>query len=648
MRADVEIPYTSLRSTVYCQSLPVPLRQKPRTIGFRGSKKTNITSRSTNSPLKVWAFQSKDDQVRNNRHKTVAPTNTQPSSYYPVYTGLDESTMHWKSWISYKEDCKTVKHDLSMYRITQDAFRKLTMQVKQANQRFNNLNGSGFKTYYTVGDQSVPVIKPSQLARSIQHTSHKMTECNPDDALTTKPITKSTKRRPHSTTVLSRRKATEVGNRPHSTTGHYQYSDADCLTPNIIGALSKGEVGDWCKEFPGPFDIVALESKPCESEHLPDFHSDSEIDVELKHLTETDLPVKEDLKIDTIVQNNPKEIKPSEEELFQKMFEYDDEEEILERQQNWAATMTPEKVNEDDIMMFDYRGFNAPYNPQEDFPEALSEPFCHMDLLELSLIEKDWRTVKDLPDENEFGIIQRLIEMARTQFNTEKWESKESIPPKVISRLQERKGWNADAALPTERAKSALARTKTDKNCSDSCIELLCAGDCPVKKQSSMKSCLRCRQNYCDGSCTEYGYHLYVRQPNKEKEMTLTKSCKSCRKSSKMNVINSNQLIMGRPKSAFATFTSTKHQSAKPKPMKLGNTPGAEDIRSAMQRLGLKQPNRPSTGKKRTNNRGRNAVIPGKSYFSQRRISLTDDPISTSAAKMNPKGLIQKKKSRHK
>ncbi|XP_033114429.1 uncharacterized protein LOC117114920 [Anneissia japonica] len=638
MRAEVDFP-SSLRSTVYCQSLPVPLvRQRPSSVGFRGNKK--LARRSREAP-KVWAFQVNDGRLL--RDQQWVPTRT-PQTHIPYnslsYNGLDENTLHWKSWISYKDDCKTNNHDLSMYRITQDVFRKLSIQVKEVKERLTNSTGSGFKTYHSIGDKYVSVIKPSQLASNIPSPSVSISsDYNPDKmsaVLTTQSIGTSNKRRPHSTTVLSRQRI-KLGKRPHSTTGtrlcYHQYSDSDRLTPDIIGALSEGEMTDRAKEFPGPFDIVARDSKPCESESERFIEYDPDLEkreiLEVKKLEEEDL---------------------SKKEMVEKMFEYEDEDEVLERHKSLAA-MIPEEVDEDEVI-FDYRGFSAPYKPQADYAEALSEPFCHMDLLELSLLDKDWRTVmRKMPENDELAIIERLIELERAQFNTERWERKERIPPKrAPSALQETKGWNGEAALPTERAQSALARHKTNKNCSESCTEILCVGDCPSKKQKNIKSCLHCRQVYCDGSCTEYGYHLYVRQPKEDDDVVhLPKSCRrGCCSSSKMNTINSNQMIMGRPKSAFATFTSTKHSSAKAKPMQLSDTPGAERVRSAMMSLGLKEPSRPSTGKKITRARGRNAMIPGKSYQSQRRYSLTEEPLSTSAAKMNPKGLHYKKKSRPK
>ena len=247
----------------------------------------------------------------------------------------------------------------------------------------------------------------------------------------------------------------------------------------------------------------------------------------------------------------------------------------------------------------------------------------------------------------------RMIELEKLQANTAHWERCQgkgyNRPP---SSLQVKKGWNADAAIPTERAQSALSKPKQSKNCEEDCTQLACAGDC--KSKGSGKRCPHCKQTFCNGMCTEYEYHLFVRTPREDDDYfpTRPKSCKSCCRSTTKNTVkstvNANTVILGRPKSAFATFSSARHQSAKPKALTVSQTPGAEQVSSDLAKLGLTAPDekkengvkeRPHTAKAQSRPKGRDAILPGKSFQSQRRNSLTEDLVSTTACSMNSRAM---------
>ncbi len=243
--------------------------------------------------------------------------------------------------------------------------------------------------------------------------------------------------------------------------------------------------------------------------------------------------------------------------------------------------------------------------------------------------------------------------MAKLEANTAHWERCQGKgygrPP---SSLQVKKGWNADAAIPTERMHSVLAKSKPSKNCKEDCTQQACAGDC--KNNKSGKKCAYCKQPYCNGACVEYEYHLFVRTPRDEDDVmpTRPKSCKTCCNSSisngKKSTLNANTVVLGRPKSAFATFSSAKHQIGKPKALSVSQTAGAEQVSNDLARLGLKASSekqdgslkeRPHTAKARIQLKGRDAILPGKSFQSQRRNSLTEDIITTSACSMNSRAM---------
>lgn len=251
--------------------------------------------------------------------------------------------------------------------------------------------------------------------------------------------------------------------------------------------------------------------------------------------------------------------------------------------------------------------------------------------------------------------------MAKIQANTSHWEKCQGRgSAKPPSTYQTRKGWNADAAVPTERAHSALAKPKQTKNCVEDCTQQVCAGECRLKDLAE-KPCHHCRQIYCKGDCTEYDYHLFVRsERTDDDEMpNRPKSCRSCARysaaaaaakttangavNSVKSTINANTVVLGRPKSAFATFSSAGHQTGKPRAIGVSQTAGAEKVSDELARLGLSAggdvKQRPHTAKARLRPRGRDAIQPGKSYQSQRRNSLTDECVTTSAARMNPRAM---------
>lgn len=461
--------------------------------------------------------------------------------------------------------------------------------------------------------------------------------------------------------VTSKRNKLNPPPRPHSSTPTQSKGHFDHLSPGIIGHL-RGEAinAEGAGDAPstsndqnlGPFDIVKDEYKlGMESEESlddrilsADDSEDEEYDVRSNSMRSIDMDSSED---EIEINDRIEKIRNHREKMQRKLMRLD---------------LPPEVLTGDIDCMFPYSGSTASRKKkQEPFAEALSVPYCHMDLLELSMLDKDWRTIiRTAPDKDDAVLMERMIEMEKLQYETAEWESGMSSPRRRCqSALQIRKGWNADAAVPTERAHSALGRPKQSKNCCDQCLQLVCAGDCPTKVAASYNSCVHCRQPYCNGVCTDFGYHLHIRYARQEeKKKRRPKSCHTCRRSkTPNNAINTNNVILGRPRSGFATYSSSRVQSAKTKKMTVASTEGAEDVSNRMERLRLSarkykeksgdeddgeersKKQRPRTAGSKRHIKGRDALISGKSYQSQRRFSLTEDPVTTTAASMNPKVL---------
>ncbi|XP_022092028.1 uncharacterized protein LOC110980045 [Acanthaster planci] len=629
MTLGISGPNMSFLSAVYSQSWPAPDPNKQTKRGFQGrlfqqSRRRNKTAHpGTVSPRPKHG---RDYELQGCRGKGLLVSHSQQTpkkvsqqlSLTPSrHAGLDQTTYKWKTWTNFQQERENDQNDLTLYKITQDTFRKLSAQVHQVNQQISKYHGTGFKSFYSSGDRMVRTLRPSQLAASLPHQAPSIGSAPAGEAAVIDqglafqctPVKRSNRRRPHSSIVV-RSKQQQPVLRPHSTSAlSGRQAEFDQLTPRIIGALSDGKQIDSDASHPGPFDIVSNDGKPeivdAEKNQSGEDSEDSSHKYRVRTPPNFDLPP-EDLDVD-----------------------------------NYRG-------------MFRYHSSSAGKKKQDPFPEALSKPYCYLDLLELSLLKEDWRhAIRAVPDGVEEKLIDRLIEMERLQITSAEWEKSQRLaPPKrAASATQVRKGWNATAALPTERAQSALARSRQSRNCSPDCLQPLCAGECKIKRDPPSGGCCHCKQAYCQGSCTEFGYHLHIRQPRQaeeEESPPRPKSCKSCttgRTSNRKSTANTNTAVLGRPKSAFATFSSARQMVRKPRPISAVALKASEDLAnlelsSAVGASG-DQSSRPKTASSssgsRLKSRGRDSMLPGKSFTSQRRRSLTDEPISTSAAKMNPK-----------
>lgn len=259
--------------------------------------------------------------------------------------------------------------------------------------------------------------------------------------------------------------------------------------------------------------------------------------------------------------------------------------------------------------------------PPYEFADPIPEPFSDLDLRQMARLKWNWRDhTRAKAKENVDLILDRLVELERLQLDTEEWENKRYAQ---VSRKSKR----AVSAKPVIR----------DRRCCSRCLQPACAGDCP-EKNVQFSVCEYCRQTFCVGSqCKETKYEQRMRQPRVDDERpqqmkVLPRACKSCQIKHNAKLINANNLLLGRPKSGNATYSrgqsSSKPRDLRPRP----DTPVSPDIVKDFEKLGLQahQPPKSATPTQRMQRpRSRNGMIPGKTFYSQRRDSISENEKET-------------------
>ena len=276
--------------------------------------------------------------------------------------------------------------------------------------------------------------------------------------------------------------------------------------------------------------------------------------------------------------------------------------------------------------------------PPFEFKLPLSDGMNSLNLKELSRTERSWVTMVTAKPEDarESAIVTRLIQMEKLQRKTVDVEREWRLNRYRRNRVRSA-GGQGQIGVTT--------RGRQDMTCCPDCIQIACVGDCPSKNVPP-GFCTGCNEKHCKGDCHVSVYEKRTRlesndldDENKGQKVIRTKSCASCQQRHNAKLINGNNVINGQPKSAYATF-SRGQSSVRPKDLRPRSvTDGTyADLESELERLGLVSSDREvsdNTGKQErpqtagTINgsrrpRGRAAIIPGKSFFSQRRNSLTD------------------------
>ncbi|XP_048254806.1 uncharacterized protein LOC125381653 isoform X2 [Haliotis rufescens] len=249
--------------------------------------------------------------------------------------------------------------------------------------------------------------------------------------------------------------------------------------------------------------------------------------------------------------------------------------------------------------------------PAYEFETTLPEPFGRLDLKVIARQKYDWRdilSVRPMAKAVE-TILDRLVDIEKLQSETVEWETK---------RLRQR---------TKQRVPSAKSR---DRRCCNNCLQPACVGDCP-EKALQPNTCTLCRQQLCTGSCHDNRYEAYMRQVHQEEQIEsilsnpVPRICITCQKKHNAKLINANNAILRRPKSGNTTY-SRGRGSVKPRDLRPRSvTDVTSEIIKDIEKLGVEplQPGRPNTGKYQRP-RSRNSLLPGKSYFSNRKDSLTE------------------------
>ncbi len=309
-----------------------------------------------------------------------------------------------------------------------------------------------------------------------------------------------------------------------------------------------------------------------------------------------------------------------------------------------ALKMRPEKVDSLDLPEYK-RGDRRKYDfevstseiPVYAFPGPLSDDLQELDLRDLSGKNKDWREVMtsdDPVDPEEEYILDKLSGYAKLEQKTIEAERIRAAKVKAVRERQQRSRIYGMARVQS-------AKTWRERRCCGSCMQPACVGDCPTKPLAVGSGCSVCGERDCSGDCSVAVYDSRTRTPADDSSDTPTappsrpRSCTTCRARHAAKYINANQLLQGRPRSSHATYSRGQQFQGKPEtrfdrrndiePELVQeiqtwdiNPREASDVREQSNDIITHREDAP------TRRRGRAAAIPGKSWFSQRRYSLTD------------------------
>lgn len=308
------------------------------------------------------------------------------------------------------------------------------------------------------------------------------------------------------------------------------------------------------------------------------------------------------------------------------------------RPERLDAIYTPEDKR--DMRRFDFDAGNVD-TPPYLFTCPLPLPFSELNLQLCAREDRDWRKQLSLPlpesvaTQNTCVILDRLVEMEKAQIVTKEWEARKL---RKQSRRQQSSG---------SSSRSASARMR-DKRCCGLCLQVACVGNCPEKWLATDGRCDKCRELLCTGACQNTRYEQHMRQilgtslgvgdksPATFAPRPPSRGCHLCKERNNAKIINSNNLLLGRPKSCNATFSRGK---ASNRPRDLRPT-SAFDLSASLlkdfERLGI-EPQQPLPQPKSLSSRthSRNGLLPGKSAKSNRKNSISESRYKRKRFKAN-------------
>ncbi|XP_067933514.1 uncharacterized protein [Watersipora subatra] len=589
---------------------------------------------------------------------------------------LDVSTLKWKSWTSSANEdiCKNGRAAQAeerarskstgqdpLYHLTKTEFRRLTEQLRDVNWNLSNrFKGIGFNRFkgQTGLDSGSACLYRSQLALSNKAFNDEQQMWRPyTETRSYEPV--YTRCRPVSHQVQERERRPRVAvtssrNRPKSTpisntrTGNnVSWGDYDMLTADIVQSFQqdddlKGKFGEKIliigKDRKGERKVEFTTGGSADDKHGKSESSTSgvaSLDSEdvAESLSESE---PDDQRASQAADIAPELLDEGRQSLEDD--DRSDDETIPEpntplnpRKINVPGMewhMRPERLDSRAIVegkrdrhRYD---FDASYirQPKYEFSNVFSPALMSLDLRALAEREASLE-MKPKVDKIEAKIMMRCFELEKLQLATEKVEDSRFSKTKQYIRQR-----SASSALSKLRAQSAKS-TRSSSKCAQECTQVICVGDCPEKSMP----CSTCNKKSCNGICVPVSYSLHTRLP--EESLTETKyrlprpkSCSSCSKpSNPAKKINQQHTQMGRPKSSHSTYAHAKKSHRQ-----------VLDLRGSTQQLDVNQipydekiHNRPQTSPSRLKSaktrKGRDSVAPHKSYYSQRRMSLTANTV---------------------
>ncbi|ESO83052.1 hypothetical protein LOTGIDRAFT_169688 [Lottia gigantea] len=281
--------------------------------------------------------------------------------------------------------------------------------------------------------------------------------------------------------------------------------------------------------------------------------------------------------------------------------------------------MRPEQLDLIDIpvdrkerKLYDFDANNRDVPHPHDYKDILPKGARYLDFSVVAKQGLEWRNLTEMPQSQTIvRMYDRLVHLEKLQNETIQREEKKNRP---VSRRQ-----------TLVRSLSAKSR---DKQCCSSCLQVACVGDCPEK---SYAKCSMCNKVLCPGLCsTSYDTHMRSNVttddlPSQQNSPPKTRICLSCTKKNTAKLINANNKLLGRPKSSNATFSRGRN-SVKPKDIRPKSAVDyTTETFQQFDNLGLDSPSRPSTAVSVSSRpRSRNGLLPGKTFSSNRKASISD------------------------
>ncbi|KAK7114585.1 uncharacterized protein [Littorina saxatilis] len=288
-----------------------------------------------------------------------------------------------------------------------------------------------------------------------------------------------------------------------------------------------------------------------------------------------------------------------------------------------------------DMRRFDFDAEKVdlpPYLFKNPLPDSVAKVSLRLCAREGS----DWRDyvkAAPLPEAPLKAMMDRLVELERYQIVTEDWEARKL---RGQARRQEKSEKNG-----TSSGRSGSSRLR-DRRCCGLCLQAACVGDCPEKRLPTASRCEKCHQPLCTGACQDSSYEERMRRVRSSDNLDLedkppppppprspSRGCHSCLRRHNGKVLNANNLVLGRPKSSYATYSRGKSSQRQKdlRPASAANMHGS--LVKDFERMGI-DPHQPAPPSKPpiSRPRSRNGLLPGKSSRSNRKFSITDSASS--------------------